>query len=236
LATKPYDSALRRCGFLGVGVTGHRLDGLRNADWELLRARVREVLALTQQVAGRARAGLLKGDGRCGMPVRVISPLAAGADQIVAEEGLAAGCELHAPLPFQQEEYEKDFSTPESLGRFRHLVARASSVDVLGGKSESGAERGASYGAVGVEVLRLSNILLAIWNGRPAKGAGGTAQIVEEARAAGIPVIWVCSQAPHSLKILLPQRPWKDGSNREVVEEVVRCLSAEAGGMEPVFA
>ncbi len=234
MATKAGYSALRTGEFLGLGVTGHRLDGLRNADWELLRSRIRGILALTRQVTGGRRAGPLKGDDLCGLPVYVISPLAEGADQLVAEEGLSAGCELHAPLPFQQEEYEKDFLTPESLDRFRYLVARASSIDVLGGKSGSNAERDASYAAVGLEVLHLSHVLLAVWNGSPAEGIGGTAEVVQQARAAGIPVVWVRSQVPHSVQVLLPQGPWKNVTNRGVVKELIKCLSAKASGEKPL--
>jgi len=214
----------------GIGVTGHRPDGLWDADRELLRARIRGVFSLTCEVSRVSKESERVPSKSLGRPVpvvRVISPLAEGADQIVAEEGLAAGCELYCPLPFKQEEYEKDFSTPESLDRFRHLLAKASFVNVLGGRGETEAERDASYASAGREVLRQSDILLAVWDGNPAKGTGGTAQIIEEARQAGIPVVWIHSQRPHRVKILVPERPWKKRSNKNFVEQCVRRLTAE---------
>lgn len=211
----------------GIGVTGHRPDGLRGADRDLLRARIRGVFALTCAVSRERERVPSENLGRCVPVMRVISPLAEGADQIVAEEGLAAGCKLYCPLPFQQEKYERDFPTPESLRRFRSLLAKASFVNVLGGRDETEAERDASYASAGREVLRQSDILLAVWDGQPAKGAGGTAQIIEEARQAGIPVVWIHSQSPHRIKILLPERPWKKRRNKNFVEQCVRRLAAE---------
>jgi len=212
---------------LGIGVTGHRPDGLKGADWKLLRARIREIFALMRQVSGKGKRRPSKSLGRHVLTVRVISPLAEGTDQIVAEEGLSAGCELHCPLPFQQEEYERDFSTPEALDRFRHLLGKASLVHELGGNGETEAERDASYASAGGEVLRQSDILLAVWDGNPAKGTGGTAQIVEEARQAGIPVVWIHSRTPHRIKILAPQWPRKNGKNNNLGEEWIKRLAAE---------
>jgi hypothetical protein len=212
---------------IGIGVTGHRPGGLKDADWKLLRARIRKILSLMLEIAKGKRTEPLK-DIRGPVPVvRIISPLAEGADQIVAEEGLSAGFELYCPLPFKQEEYERDFSTPESLEGFRHLLAKASLVSVLGGQGETEAERDAFYASAGREVLRQSDVLIAVWDGNPARGAGGTAQIVEEARQAMMPVVWIHSQTPHRIKILIPKRPWKKRRNNSLVEEWIRCLAAE---------
>ncbi|MEI9967291.1 MAG: hypothetical protein WDM87_01165 [Terracidiphilus sp.] len=48
-----------------------------------------------------------------------------------------------------------------------------------------------AYERVGRLVLEQSDFLIAIWNGEPAAGRGGTAQIVEEALEQNIPVIWL---------------------------------------------
>jgi hypothetical protein len=42
--------------------------------------------------------------------LRLISALAEGGDQLVAEEALALGIELMVPLPMAQAEYERDFA------------------------------------------------------------------------------------------------------------------------------
>ena len=47
--------------------------------------------------------------------LRALSPLAEGSDRIFAEEALALGYELCCPMPFYQEEFEKDFVAPAAL-------------------------------------------------------------------------------------------------------------------------
>lgn len=39
-----------------------------------------------------------------------------------------------------------------------------------------------SYLAAGQKVVELSNVMIAVWNGKPAAGLGGTADIVDYAR------------------------------------------------------
>ena len=57
------------------------------------------------------------------LPLRLISALAEGGDQLVAEEALALGIELMVPLPMPQADYELDFERAGSLERFRELLA-----------------------------------------------------------------------------------------------------------------
>lgn len=167
-------------------MTGHRTQGLAEAGYNdgALRESVRQVLRQIQEIA--QRLGLL-----------VVSPLAEGADRIVAEEALKLGYELESPLPFVREEYEKDFRLPESRAAFRHLLGRARTVYELNGSREHANQ---AYEAVGRWVLLHSNILIAIWNGKPAAGQGGTGQMVKESLSRGIATVWV---RPHGQMFLL---------------------------------
>ena len=79
-----------------VGVTGHRPAGLENADIGTLGTRINEVLRHIRGVANEVKSSSesLYADG--GPPaLRVISPLAEGADMLVAEEALGY---LDAPV------------------------------------------------------------------------------------------------------------------------------------------
>lgn len=93
-----------------IGVTGHR-DLRRDDDGGLLR-RLGEVLDAAEDAAG-AR------------PIEVLSPLAAGADQLFAEVAIARGYRLVAPLPLPLDLYRPDFDG-ESAGAFERLLSRAS--------------------------------------------------------------------------------------------------------------
>ena len=50
---------------------------------------------------------------------------------MAARIALDCGVRLIVPLPMDREEYEKDFTTPESVAEFRALLARAASSFVV---------------------------------------------------------------------------------------------------------
>ena len=155
---------------LAIGVTAHR---------DLVPA---EVPGLRTQVRGflqRLQAEFPD------LPLRMISALAEGGDQLAAEEALALGIELVVPLPMPQDEYEKDFTDPAALVRFRELLAQAQ-VRVLpmapGNSLETiavrGEHRNLQYAQLGMFVSSHCQLLLAVWDGHPSTATGGTAQVV----------------------------------------------------------
>ncbi len=173
---------------LRVGVTGHRPDRLARADLPELRAQVAEVLSSLQ-------AGI-RGQ------VTLISALAEGADQLAAEVAVAAGLRWVCPLPFPLETYDRDFSSGGALRSFRTLLAQAAEVEELPGSRGSPDTEAAAYAAVGVRIGDRADVLLAIWDGAPSRGAGGTADVVGQARRAGVPAVWIAATPPHRVTIL----------------------------------
>ncbi|MEO5629708.1 MAG: hypothetical protein ABIQ62_08075 [Thermomonas sp.] len=119
------------------------------------------------------------------LPLRLISALAEGGDQLAAEEALALGIELVVPLPMPQDEYEKDFTDPAARVRFRELLAQAR-VRVLpmapGNNLETiavrGEHRNLQYAQLGMFISSHCQLLLALWDGHPSTATGGTAQVV----------------------------------------------------------
>jgi hypothetical protein len=139
----------------------------------------------------------LTADDAAGSPLlRLLSPLAEGADRLVAKLAIDRGYRLEAILPFAEEEYKRDFATPvtpgltpsQCLAEFDQLRSQALSVLELDGDRDA---ENASYEAVGRAVVRNSDVLLAIWNGMPGAGRGGTADTVRFALELGVPVWWV---------------------------------------------
>jgi hypothetical protein len=112
-------------------------------------------------------------------PLVVITSLAIGADQLVARLGAERGAEVHAVLPFAGIERTLP---PEDLSEFCQLVNNAS-VEIL---QTPGTDEDA-YLAAGRRVAELSDVMIAVWDGKPAKGKGGTADIVAYAVASGVP-------------------------------------------------
>jgi hypothetical protein len=171
-----------------IGVTGARELPIGSRD-DLLR-QVRDVLRLVRDeiVQGAATPAIGTAYGETAPVLRLVSPLAEGADRLVARAALDEGYALVVPMPFAQAEYEKDFAGGESVGEFRDLLARATSrLELDGGRGE---DEAASYEAVGRLVVRNCDLLIALWDGRPGKGRGGTAETVRFAANGGPPIWW----------------------------------------------
>ena len=129
----------------------------------------------------------------------VVSSLAEGADTIVAEAGLQLGFRLEAILPFRREEYASDFKSQQAFVNYQHLLERASAIHELGGNP---LDRPHAYQAAGFAMLAKIDILIAIWDGNPADGVGGTGEIIERAANDQIPILWSNPSQPSEIRIL----------------------------------
>ena len=190
-----------------VGITGHR--DLSAASVPGLRSAVASILELVGNTVRNAATGDVAAETYAAtgtLPsLRLLSPLADGADRLVAEEALAKGYRLEVALPFARAEYEQDFDS-ESVAQFRTLLDQAGSapgdrrVIAIDGSQAGLSERG--YETVGRFVLRNCDLLVAVWDGQPASGRGGTAEIVRAAVAAGLPVWWIDPATPDTPRLL----------------------------------
>lgn len=181
-----------------VGALGHRPNRLAADQVSRIETQCRLAIAAIRDGAALAR------DPRVHAPdpplLRIVSALAEGADRIVAAAGLALGCDLECPLPFAVADYEQDFADAESRAAFHALIARAAAVLELDGAREDEAR---AYEAVGRTIIGHCDIVIAVWDGAAAAGRGGTAQIVAEAVARQIPVIWIDAGTAVEPRLLL---------------------------------
>jgi hypothetical protein len=168
---------------LRIGVTGHRDVTLAPAMLTRLRGALDSAVSALKQGAVDMQSGT---DGR----LHVISALAEGADRMVADAGLAQGAALVAVLPFRRAVYLQDFTEQQSKQDFMRLLAAATEVVELDGLTSSNEDRNAAYSAVGEAVVARSDLIFALWDGRPANGPGGTGEVVAHARRQGCPVLW----------------------------------------------
>lgn len=177
-----HDKNLRIPATLRIGVTGHR----KLANDQLLRNSVQKVLSLIDKTLSHTSHTLA-----------IISPLAEGADRLVAKEvldlPLSGGIEkpyLEAVLPLPESDYVRDFETQESKDEFKAFLAKARSIRTL----EKLELRVTSYEQGSHYVVDNCDVLIAIWNGKTAAGQGGTAEIVEYARNLGKHIFWIHSE------------------------------------------
>jgi hypothetical protein len=174
---------------LVVAVTGHRPHQLRHAQTERL----------------AAQAGQLFDDlAALAATIAVRSALAEGADRQLARLALARGCALHALLPFARADYLADFGGAASLREFEQLLGRAARCTELPGRRATPV---AAYGALVPALLDGADLLCAVWDGAPAQGPGGTAEVVAEACRRGVPVVHLSSSSDAPATLLAASGP-----------------------------
>ena len=148
-----------------LGVTGHR---------DLLPEEVKGVEQLLEGLFNEIKARYSS------TRLLLLTPLAEGADRLVARVALKCGAELYAVFPFAEGEYTKDFHSDESKREFhelrqqcsRHLVMAAVEPETTEGRNQG-------YELAGRFVARNAHILLALWNGEGSDKQGGTAKTLQ---------------------------------------------------------
>jgi len=187
---------------LRLGVTGHR----DIAAPEKVAEAVRSVLQRIDEVLEPSESTPLR--------KTIISPLARGADRIVADEVLrTADNRLEVITPFPTDEYVKDFDDDDDRREFEALFARRDHLEQIDTRPSNKKERDEGYLQCGERVVERCEILIAVWNGQPNK-RGGPADIIEYALKRERLILWIHSERPDD-----PPR-------------VIRALSREAGTLD----
>lgn len=148
-----------------IGVTGHR--ELPDEAVDFITDRVEEIL------------------DELDAPLIGYSSLAQGADQLVADRILKAGGQLHVVVPSRN--YDTTFDGAAEREYRRLLKATAFTTELLFPEPSEEA-----YDAAGKWVAEHSDVLIAIWDGLPARGFGGTADAVAHAKALfkDVRIVW----------------------------------------------
>ena len=133
-------------------------------------------------------------------PVAAYGSAACGADILCLEAMLELGGEIHITLPFPPEEFRKvsvDIVPDPSWGeRFERVLEAADSVVLACEHHVEWSTSSFEYanliltgmGRLRSQLLETSLVGLAVWNGGPAGGAGGTGDVVELWRGRGVPL------------------------------------------------
>lgn len=152
------------------GVTGHQ--GLSQPTEALLTVELRKLLRPHPRLVG-------------------VSSLANGADQVFARTVLSLSGTLEAVIPASR--YHETFPVGEKRAEYQRLLSLAARKIVL--DFEEPSEE--AFMAAGKEVVARSDELVAVWDGRRARGFGGTADIVAFARETDVPVhiVWPAGSA-----------------------------------------
>jgi len=169
---------------LRIGVTGHRT--LENEE---------ELAPLVREQVNRV-LGLLEAKETT-LTLSAVSQLADGADRLVVREvravaegrGEEARVECYLPMPREEYARVQDFE-PWSEREFEEMLREATVVrEPATGTGHS--DRHEAYRSAGHLLVGRCDVLIALWDGLPARGRGGTAEIVAWAAARSKPCIWI---------------------------------------------
>jgi hypothetical protein len=208
----------RPCVALRVGVTGAR--ELSPDSVSKIRKDVADIL---RSVASKARGVARENEaidfyGPQPPTLRVLSPLAAGADRVVAEVGLELGFALYAPLPFARDDYRADFPGD---GDYDRLLAHADVFELDGARVLNEE----SYREVGRFVVRNSDLVLAIWDGEPVRKVGGTSETVRFALQSRVPVWWIDANGERPPRLLRRAADLRDADPASIGDAAHGSLS-----------
>lgn len=136
-------------------------------------------------------------------PVAIYGSAACGADILCLEAALEQGAEMHVTLPFPPAEFREfsvDFPPDGNWGeRFDRVLEAADSLTITSENRASGSASTFRYanivftglGRLRAELLGTSTVGLAVWDGRPGDGEGGTAAAVDLWQRRGMGVLTV---------------------------------------------
>jgi hypothetical protein len=115
-----------------------------------------------------------------------LSSVAEGGDQLFISQVRALGMSWHAILPLPKAEFATDFP-PAEWEAVERILDQAEHVRII---TENGTREDA-YLDCGMATVDGSDVLIAVWDGEPARGRGGTGDVVSYARSLGRPLILV---------------------------------------------
>jgi adenylate cyclase len=218
---------------LRVAAIGHRIISPKTR--EAVQRSAGHILGAIRQAAQRPE----------GPDLVVISPLAQGADQLIAEAGLGQGYQLQAILPGPQADYEKSFDLGEEDAEmaifhgFLDKARRGHGIEELHGDLAREDTRNRAFLHCADVVIRKSDMVLAILSAD--RWDSQTGQSARDAVALGLPLLVIDPAMPH--RPLLHRKngvvPASDAAIAEIVhglmdrrfpDDVARAKGALAAG------
>ena len=161
-----------------VGVVGHR---------DLLTEELPAIRAAVDQLLRTLR------DAQPDVAIQLLSPMADGADLLVADVASALGLNVIALLPYSATQCRADLDNDASRAVFDRIMQRAEVLEIplpatvdKSSVTSAGELRDQQFLRAGVLVARSSSLLITIWDGRDTGLPAGTARVVDS-RLRGLP-------------------------------------------------
>ncbi|HXR05654.1 MAG TPA: hypothetical protein VN836_13195 [Verrucomicrobiae bacterium] len=137
-------------------------------------------------------------------PLASVSSAASGADTLFVEEVARRNLPCLLVLPFPKARFQQDFS-PADWQRILPFIENATRVEEVAG--EESAER--AYMEAGVLTADRADVMVVVWDGKPAAGFGGTGDVVAYVRELRKPLIIIDPNSGEIVEERLEQLPAK---------------------------
>lgn len=153
-----------------ISITGHR--DLKEIHIESYKQKIKEYILSIMTKSNKS--------------IKIITPLADGADRLIAYVSIELGLEFEVLLPMPRELYIQDFDNA-SLEEFIFLESKASSIttmplywdNTIESISSYGIDRDYQYSEVGRTLAKETDYLIALWDKIDNQKWGGTAHVVK---------------------------------------------------------
>lgn len=179
-----------------MGVTGHRNIDVKDKD--LIKRITVEIRAIRNTHKGAEFI--------------ILSGLAEGADRLVAKIAMKElKAKLIVVLAVPEEYFLMDFADNKSKREFKNLLGKADAIITAPLLSKRAWQsytpsRNNQYAWIGAFIAIHSNYLLAIWDGKPARGRGGTAEVVRWYKGGRIPKLMLTEMTKQSRRAGIKKR------------------------------
>lgn len=164
-----------------IGFSGHQQLG-NQATIAFVAQSLREILTTYRE---QAQA--------CNQELLIYSALAPGSDQLFVKTALELAIPVEAVIPCV--EYEDIFALGEAVSEYHQLLARCRNIHPLPAQKCSDE----AYLEAGHWIVEHCDLLLLVWNGYPAGGKGGTADVASYARLLRRPFLHIHTRQ-HTIK------------------------------------
>lgn len=182
--------------------------------------------------------------------LKIISPLASGADQLVAGAVLdrSAG-ELTALLPLSHGDYERQFTNDDDLARFRSLWQKATerfappehsrgevqkTISDTSQQSQPGLRNGNSLNA-DRQIVNACDLVIAVWDGKSEAKGDDIGDIVAYAVELGRIVFWINANDPSTDVKLITRKSPDSVADGPLPETTVQPIPERAKEISPTF-
>ena len=183
---------------LFIGITGHRkIDDHHLIEEAIGRVIDDKIKPIVSDKQGNAKPYSMVG----------ISPLAEGSDRLFANQFLSQSDRvLSVVLPFDKNQYITSFkgiqdtkgkqigSKEDSIKEFETLLEKDDDyLELAEFRVAGAAQMNKYYYLAGKYVVDNCDVMIAVWNGQPADGHGGTTEIIDYAKSIGKPIFIIDS-------------------------------------------